>query len=46
MDRQKFTKLEVAINQLEMAIDLFLKNKDFICVITLAGAAKVQQKGE
>lgn len=36
----KISKLGVAINQLEMAIDLFLKNKDLICVITLAGAAE------
>lgn len=36
----KITKLGVAISQLEMAIDLFLKNQDLICVITLAGAAE------
>ena len=36
----KITKLNVAINQLQMAIDMFLENKDLFCIITLAGAAE------
>lgn len=36
----KISKLNVAINQLQMAIDMFLENKDLFCVITLAGAAE------
>lgn len=36
----KISKLNVAINQLQMAIDMFLENKDLFCIITLAGAAE------
>lgn len=35
----KMRKLDVAINHLQMAIELFLKNQDLLCVLTLAGAA-------
>ncbi|MBI4690218.1 MAG: hypothetical protein HY754_08135 [Nitrospirae bacterium] len=33
-------KLAVAINHLQKAIDMFLKNEDLLCVLTLAGAAE------
>lgn len=36
----KTNKLKVALNHLQMAIDLFLSKKDLFCVITLAGAAE------
>lgn len=36
----KITKLNVAINHLQMAIDMFLENKDLFCIITLAGASE------
>lgn len=35
-----FTKLEVALHQLERAISLFLNDSDYICAITLAGASE------
>lgn len=34
------TKQEIAIHQLERAISLFIDEQDFICSITLAGAAE------
>lgn len=36
----QITKLEVAINHMQMAIDMFLNNKDLLCILTLAGAAE------
>ncbi|PSV90155.1 hypothetical protein C0W92_12685 [Photobacterium angustum] len=33
-------KLEIAVVQLDRAIELFLNEKDYICCITLAGAAE------
>ena len=36
----KIKKLDVAVNHLQMAIDLFLNNQDLLCVLTLAGAAE------
>jgi hypothetical protein len=32
-------KLDIALNHLQLAIDMFLKNQDLLCIITLAGAA-------
>lgn len=40
MNMIKISKLNVAINHLQMAIDLFLKKQDLICILTLAGAAE------
>lgn len=40
MKNQKFTKLSAAIQHLETSIELFLKNKDFLCSLTLSGAAE------
>ena len=34
------TKIEIAIHQLEKAIDLFILENDLICATTLAGAAE------
>ena len=34
------TKQEVAIHQLERAIDLFIQEEDIICATTLAGASE------
>jgi len=39
MEKIKIKKLDVALNHLQMAIDMFLKNQDLLCVLTLAGAA-------
>ena len=33
-------KIDIAVKQLETAIDLFIDHKDYICAITLAGAAE------
>lgn len=38
--RIKINKLDVAVVQLQVAIDMFLSKKDLFCVITLAGAAE------
>lgn len=35
-----FTKREVAVHQLERALQLFLDENDFVCAITLAGASE------
>ncbi len=35
-----YKKTEIAVKQLETAIDLFLNHKDYICAITLAGASE------
>lgn len=35
-----FTKLEVAVHQLERALRLFLDENDYVCAITLAGASE------
>jgi len=35
----RISKLDLALNYLQMAIDMFLKNQDLLCVLTLAGAA-------
>ena len=37
--KSKIKKLDVALNHLQMAIDMFLKNQDLLCILTLAGAA-------
>ena len=37
---ESFSKLQIARVQLERALDLFFSEKDFISVITLAGAAE------
>lgn len=34
------TKQEIAIHQLERAIDLFIKDEDIVCATTLAGASE------
>jgi len=36
----KIKKLDIALNHLQMAIDMFFKNQDLLCVLTLAGAAE------
>jgi len=33
-------KTDIAVKQLETAIDLFLNQNDYICAITLAGASE------
>jgi hypothetical protein len=40
MKSASFTKLEIAVTQLRLAIALFLEKREFIAVITLAGAAE------
>ncbi|MES2877302.1 MAG: hypothetical protein V4713_02680 [Pseudomonadota bacterium] len=40
MKPASFTKLEIAIAQLRLAITLFLEQREFIAVVTLAGAAE------
>lgn len=40
MNPIKITKLDVAINHLQMAIDMFLTDQDLLCILTLAGAAE------
>ena len=39
MAQIKISKLDIAVNHLQMAIDMFLKNQDLLCILTLAGAA-------
>ena len=39
--KTKIKKLDVAVTHLETAIDMFLHNKDHLCVLTLTGAADV-----
>lgn len=39
MGQIKIKKLDIALNHLQMAIDMFLKNQDLLCILTLAGAA-------
>ncbi|MBW2570609.1 MAG: hypothetical protein JRE47_14905, partial [Deltaproteobacteria bacterium] len=39
MGQIKIKKLDIALNYLQMAIDMFLKNQDLLCILTLAGAA-------
>ena len=40
MEKITVTKVEIAVKQLETAIDLFLQKQDYICAITLSGAAE------
>jgi len=40
MEKIKIKKLDIALNHLQMAIDMFLRNQDLLCVLTLAGAAE------
>lgn len=40
MTSASFTKLEIAVAQLRLAITLFLEHREFIAVVTLAGAAE------
>lgn len=40
MEKIIITKVEIALKQLETAIDLFLQKQDYICAITLVGAAE------
>jgi len=39
MGQIKIKKLDIALNHLQMAIDMFLKKQDLLCILTLAGAA-------
>jgi hypothetical protein len=40
MHIQSFTKSDIALQQIETALDLYLNNKDYFSVITLAGAGE------
>jgi hypothetical protein len=40
MEKISTTKAEIAVKQLETAIDLFIQRQDYICAITLSGAAE------
>lgn len=52
MNIQKYAKEEIALNQIETALELFFKEGDLFSVITLAGAAEeiigqlLQQRSE
>jgi hypothetical protein len=40
MSSRVYSKLEVATEQLDLALRLYLRNKEYLAVITLAGAAE------
>ena len=40
MNLQSFTKIEIAVKQIETAIDIYMRGQDFFSLITLAGAGE------